>query len=181
MKTCKNCGETKSIEDFHFDKTLKDGRKSKCKVCVIEQTTAWNRANSQKRSAAQARWRAAHPEHARTLARGQSARYRALKRNAVNEYLPVRYTSKVINFYKQCFACGSTDRLEVDHVVPLALGGAHAVRNFQVLCRQCNAEKGARNAMDYRTGPVLMWFLGGPKTIEIEQGKTTYIKLKETT
>jgi 5-methylcytosine-specific restriction endonuclease McrA len=43
---------------------------------------------------------------------------------------------------------GSYDRREpeLDHVVPLALGGAHVWANVQLLCRNCNAAKGWRAA-----------------------------------
>ena len=34
-----------------------------------------------------------------------------------------------------CAICGSTQALELDHVVPLAEGGADAVDNAQYLCR----------------------------------------------
>lgn len=45
-----------------------------------------------------------------------------------------------------CAACGATDDLTVDHLVPLAQTGT-AVRptlaDVQVLCRSCNSSKGA--------------------------------------
>jgi 5-methylcytosine-specific restriction endonuclease McrA len=39
--------------------------------------------------------------------------------------------------------CGSQDRLELDHIIPLAMGGSNTARNIQVLCERCNREKGA--------------------------------------
>ncbi len=39
--------------------------------------------------------------------------------------------------------CGSTWRLELDHVIPVALGGASSAQNLQVLCGDCNRRKGA--------------------------------------
>jgi hypothetical protein len=33
VKTCFNCGEEKSLEDFHVDKRSKDGRRGVCKNC----------------------------------------------------------------------------------------------------------------------------------------------------
>lgn len=50
---------------------------------------------------------------------------------------------------RRCLACGTTEALTIDHVVPLDLGGRHAEDNFQTLCRPCNAKKGA-TAVDYR-------------------------------
>ena len=43
-----------------------------------------------------------------------------------------------------CCACGSGDRLEVDHVIPFSRGGKHDISNFQTLCKPCNVRKGAR-------------------------------------
>ncbi|HET9899222.1 MAG TPA: HNH endonuclease signature motif containing protein [Streptosporangiaceae bacterium] len=43
----------------------------------------------------------------------------------------------------QCVQCGSRFDLQYDHVIPLALGGANAVDNLQLLCGQCNRQKGA--------------------------------------
>jgi hypothetical protein len=43
----------------------------------------------------------------------------------------------------RCVACGGNQRLEFDHVIPLALGGANTARNLQLLCEACNRSKGA--------------------------------------
>jgi hypothetical protein len=43
----------------------------------------------------------------------------------------------------RCVRCGSNQRLEFDHVIPLALGGANTARNLQLLCETCNRSKGA--------------------------------------
>jgi HNH endonuclease len=43
----------------------------------------------------------------------------------------------------QCVKCGSRERLEFDHVIPIALGGSNTERNIQLLCEPCNRSKGA--------------------------------------
>lgn len=43
-----------------------------------------------------------------------------------------------------CRHCGSPERLEIDHIVPIARGGSNHLENLQVLCRPCNARKGVR-------------------------------------
>jgi len=43
----------------------------------------------------------------------------------------------------RCVKCGSAERLEFDHVIPVALGGANTARNLQLLCEPCNRAKGA--------------------------------------
>jgi hypothetical protein len=43
----------------------------------------------------------------------------------------------------RCVSCGSKQRLQFDHVIPVALGGAGTVENLQLLCGACNGAKGA--------------------------------------
>lgn len=43
-----------------------------------------------------------------------------------------------------CVACGSTEALSLDHIVPWSLGGSDDVDNLQTMCRPCNSSKGAR-------------------------------------
>ncbi len=44
----------------------------------------------------------------------------------------------------QCVQCGGKERLEFDHVIPVAKGGSHTARNIQLLCESCNRKKGKR-------------------------------------
>jgi 5-methylcytosine-specific restriction endonuclease McrA len=43
----------------------------------------------------------------------------------------------------KCTECRSTFDLQYDHVIPVALGGATTVENLQLLCSDCNLQKGA--------------------------------------
>lgn len=43
----------------------------------------------------------------------------------------------------RCSQCGSQDRLEYDHIIPLAKGGSNTERNIHLLCEACNRSKGA--------------------------------------
>lgn len=42
----------------------------------------------------------------------------------------------------QCVACGSPDKLQIDHIVPQSRGGFHDIDNLQTLCGPCNLSKG---------------------------------------
>lgn len=53
----------------------------------------------------------------------------------------------------QCKGCGQKGNeatLEIDHIVPLALGGSNDISNLQVLCRSCNRQKGGRGDRRFR-------------------------------
>lgn len=51
----------------------------------------------------------------------------------------------------RCAYCASIAKLTMDHVDPLARGGAHDPENVVAACRSCNSSKGDR--------PLLIWLL----------------------
>jgi hypothetical protein len=42
----------------------------------------------------------------------------------------------------KCVKCGGAEKLEFDHIIPIAKGGSNTERNIQLLCEQCNRAKG---------------------------------------
>jgi len=41
----------------------------------------------------------------------------------------------------KCARCGSRERLEYDHIVPISRGGSNTARNIELLCESCNRTK----------------------------------------
>lgn len=42
---------------------------------------------------------------------------------------------------RTCVACGSRDRISIDHIIPLIHGGTNDLDNLQTLCIPCNSSK----------------------------------------
>jgi hypothetical protein len=49
-----------------------------------------------------------------------------------------------------CVACGSKESLELDHIVPWSKGGGNELDNLQILCKPCNASKGAKSMDEWK-------------------------------
>lgn len=47
---------------------------------------------------------------------------------------------------------------ELDHIIPVSVGGTHTIGNVRIICRQCNQRR-PKDGSDY-SGPVTLWAQG---------------------
>ncbi len=107
-----------------------------------EYNRQYRETNREKVRATFIQWEAANPERAALNRRTSKTNRRSRERSNGG-----RATIGDIEalFAKQaglCAACGSCDRIEIDHILPVALGGSSDPHNLQLLCRPCNRTKG---------------------------------------
>lgn len=130
------------------DKALAASRRSlaKHRKKRLATTRDWRARNPEKLRASYAKWRKANPDKVRV----KHVTRRARKYGATGKHTAAE---KHALLEAQLFLCAnpfchtdlrslrSHDR-NLDHVVPLANGGANDIKNAQWLCRPCNLRKG---------------------------------------
>ena len=111
---------------------------------------AWNEANPERRRELARQWREANPERRQELKRADYRRNREkyIKR-AVRRTQALRAADRRVILEREfrrlyaspCASCGTRERIEADHIIPIARGGRHSIGNLQPLCRACNRSK----------------------------------------
>lgn len=105
-------------------------------------------ANTDKVKSAAAEWRAANPEARRVIEQNRRAR----KRKAGGK-LSAGLADRLYKLQRGKCACGCRQPLgsdyHLDHVMPLALGGANEDWNIQLLRQQCNNQKHAKHPIEF--------------------------------
>jgi 5-methylcytosine-specific restriction endonuclease McrA len=156
MKTCSRCKAEKPLDEFHNNKGSKDGKTTRCKPCAIDAAREWAKANPEKvrarcREIARRNkhkykerlrnWRKTNPEAARLQNRICSSRRRARLRQVPATLTQQEWLEILEQYGHRCLKCGTTERLTIDHVIPISKGGSHTKDNVQPLCQHCNYTK----------------------------------------
>lgn len=120
-------------------------------------TAAWRAKNPGRISA----WLKAHPEKVReyNLVYGHARRAR-IRGNSSNVKL-LSLDIKRLGNVTSCYYCGDEflTTLHMEHVIPIARGGRHALGNVVMACPCCNLSKGSRTVAEwrYRNGAKVWW------------------------
>lgn len=102
---------------------------------------AWRDANREQHRENARRWAEENPEKYRYNMRMASRKRRAAKSGLSEHHSREEWENLLDKYDRHCVACGATDKIEADHVVPIAQGGTDDIGNIQPLCRSCNARK----------------------------------------
>lgn len=100
----------------------------------------WAKKNPDRHRQNSAKWIKANPWYAVASVNAR----RVKKRGAAGNYTKGDIDAILVRQGGICASCGSDQRLEVDHIVPISKGGSNWPENLQVLCRGCNARKSSK-------------------------------------
>ena len=148
-KTCTKCEKLLCIENFNFRLSYRKWRVSDCKICAYKRVKIWQQNNKEKVYLNQRIYK----ENNLDKLCIDRQKHNALKQHA-NGVFTLQQWEELKHFYNYtCLCCKKKEpeiKLEIDHIVPLYLGGSNDISNIQPLCRSCNASKQI-SIIDYRT------------------------------
>lgn len=170
MKLCNKCQETKPLDEFSKNKTYSDGKQNRCKACArtyrqanserlskmqrskylsnreerLAKNREYYRKNSESIIAQKAEYNKSNPE----VKRKSSLKRRVVQANNGTFKILDRDMRRL--YASPCLYCGSTDRIQADHVIPVTRGGVNSIGNLVPCCYKCNPSKGAKTIMEWR-------------------------------
>lgn len=175
-KVCLRCKNKFHLSGFYINRSVPDGLNVTCKECnkadvreynnnnkevVKEKKRAYYRLHKEQSDKRVREWVTKNPEARRKIteayARSEkgresriiSANVRRARKASRGKFTLAEWDALCKEYDNRCLACGEKEKLTVDHVVPLALGGMNTIGNIQPLCLVCNRKKSIRT-FDYR-------------------------------
>lgn len=155
-----------------------------CEACTVKTRNAWYHKNKPRASAKNAEWMKANPERKRAINAGWRQRnpeqakasvlahyeskpemyavYRANRRARKKAAPGAGITAEDIKSISAmqrglCVYCKEKKPLTLDHIAPLARGGAHDVGNAQMICKSCNSSKCAKDPIAFAQSRGLLF------------------------
>lgn len=107
-----------------------------------ERGRQWAKQNHEKSREIKKKWRLANKDKIAAMAISRS-------RKAIGS-VSADEVRGIIDLQKgRCAACDRKAKLEMDHIIPVVMGGRSERKNLQGLCRHCNAVKSAKHPIDF--------------------------------
>lgn len=163
---------------YRVSRTTGDGYSGYCKTCLKQKAVEWQKTNPEKKAASDKK-QAQRPERKKTQAaankrwaaanrdkrRGYEKRYydnnrdHVLVRNNNRKAKALGYPGNGVSldewlaaraaWNEACAYCVEQSGDEMDHFIPLTLGGEHSPANVLPTCRSCNASKHSRHPLQW--------------------------------
>lgn len=179
MKVCSKCRVSKSVTAFYLDNSRRDKLQPHCIDCMKAAQRDWYKRHADERRAYEATrdpehkreisressrrcrardpeaarrnvkaWKVRHPEQAREVARLSASRYRAKHHGCRGKHDTAEVLNLVSSYLGLCVYCDA-EYAHLDHVEPVARGGADDIDNIVPACARCNQRKQSRSLLAF--------------------------------
>lgn len=176
MRVCSRCDIEKTLEDFPKNSKCEEGRERKCKLCTYSDRKTPEQVANQKKLASlhynqnktdylnrvsnkywsePEKFRAYGRQHAKDnpeIYRAARHRRRAKIRSNPDNDLTSDEIKLLMANYDFCIYCNEKSDLSIDHIIPIARGGANTLSNLVVACGSCNSRKRTKDAEEFLYG-----------------------------
>ena len=132
--------------------------------------TIWAKQNPKKRAEIRKKWRDNNLELAKciekkclinnpAIARARTNNRRARVKGAIGSFNTYQIKDLLLKQKSKCACCKEklNKTYHADHIEPLARGGSNDIRNIQLLCPQCNWQKGAKDPIEFMQSKGLLF------------------------
>lgn len=121
QRTCRQCGKV-------FSAIFAEAARGKGLFCTVECRVAYGRIHPDFRTAR------------KMMRHRRECRLRAT-RETLGTHTDQEWQALLARYGGRCAHCGTTERIERDHIIPLSKGGDDTIDNLQPLCGTCNRRK----------------------------------------
>lgn len=137
---CGACRQVKPDAEMVAHAHLAGIKRGTCRECIRSRESKRRADDPERERARHRRWYRDN----RTKALATAARRRAaVRRASIIEFSHDQLSAR-LTMFPGCWMCGTPDWSDIDHVKPIAAGGAHCLSNLRPACGPCNRSKGAR-------------------------------------
>lgn len=161
-KKCTKCGHVKQANEFAKGRNNKDGLHPWCKVCDKKDHAEWFQKHFDEEKVRQHKWQTNNPEkfkqttsNWRKSQKGKLSqsisrkKKRLIKKQVESTFTEEQWQECLEHFNYSCAYCGSTNKLQQDHFIPIIKYGPYTKENMVVACGFCNPSKGDSDFYDW--------------------------------
>jgi 5-methylcytosine-specific restriction endonuclease McrA len=154
-KICSKCKQEKSVNCFYVKSFPETGYRSNCKECIKTYNSKIKDAkreydyhyrikNRQRIKKVKDLYHLNNRELGRNLGHARRAR-----KNENGVFSVSKKELKKL-YSSPCFYCGSSNKITIDHVIPISRGGTHGIGNLVAACAFCNGSKNSKFLIEWK-------------------------------
>lgn len=152
-KLCTKCNRILSTDMFQKNASQYDGLRQHCSECRIKSERDYYNANKDLFRLKRKEFREKNLDLVRLYSRIGEQKRRALMNGIISTLTKDEWSALLEVCDNKCLCCGRDEKITMDHIIPVSMGGTHTIDNIQPLCSSCNSTKHTQ-AIDYRS-PII--------------------------